>query len=135
MALVKQLSSVVLKALRQHGRQVLNDGSLTRLWSMMQNMNMSCTMMWAGFLGLKMTWVTGVSLSNHRECSPCFCSFRLHSVYSICTRQYSKICTTYTHTHTTENTHCNKICRVDPSQFYLSETLCCAFIVVGRGGE
>lgn len=102
MALIKQLSSLVLK-----GRQVLNDCSHTRLWSMMQNMNMSCRMMCAGFLGLNMTWVTGVSLSNHRECSPCFCSFRLHSVYSFCTREYSKICTTYT-----ENTHCNNICRV-----------------------
>lgn len=78
----------------------LNTCSHTRLWSMMQNMNMSCRMMWAGFLRLKVTCVTGVSLSNHRECSPCFCSFRLHSVYSFCTREYSKIWKTNRHTVT-----------------------------------
>lgn len=64
---------------------------------MMQNMNVSWRTMWAGFLGLKVTCVTGVSLSNHRECSPCFCSFRLHSVYSFRAREYSKI---YTQTDT-----------------------------------
>lgn len=66
----------------------------------MQNMNVSCRMMWAGFLGLKVMWVMAVSLRSHSECSPCFCSFRLHSVYSFCFREYSKTCITTKHCYT-----------------------------------
>lgn len=65
----------------------------TRLWSMMQNMYVSCRMMWSGFFGLKVMWVMGVSRSSHRESSPCVCSLRLHCVYSFCTKENSKICT------------------------------------------
>lgn len=82
----------------------LATGGRTRVWSMMQNMKASCIKMWAGFLRLKPTWVTGVSLANHRGCTPVFCSRRLHSVYSLCSSEYSKICT---HTQCLELVTCH----------------------------
>lgn len=92
--IVAQYSLRSSAARRKHQAKwltALATGGRTRVWSMMQNIKASCIKMWVGFLRLKPTWVTGVSLANHRGCTPVFCSRRLHSVYSLCSSEYSKI--------------------------------------------
>lgn len=76
---------------------------LTRVWSMTQNMYISWSKMWAGFLRLKVTLVTGVSLSSHTWWRPFFCNIRLQSVYCFCSIEYSNSCRTKTIIDNTNN--------------------------------
>lgn len=65
------------------------------VWSITHSMKASCRTRCAAFLRLKLMWVMGVSRSNHRRCSPCLSSARLHGVYSFCSRENSKTCNTH----------------------------------------